>query len=95
MTTINITQDTNWQEVAEVLKSKGKDEVIVMSKTELDEHTEKAIATNWLMAEIAKGEDDIKNGRFTSYTAEDFKSGKFLENIINMANEIIDSQKVR
>ncbi|MCL2177740.1 MAG: hypothetical protein FWB72_07375 [Firmicutes bacterium] len=45
-------------------------------------NTEKAIATKWLMAEIAKGEESIKNGQFTSYTVEELKAGKFTNEIL-------------
>ncbi|MCL2177442.1 MAG: hypothetical protein FWB72_05845 [Firmicutes bacterium] len=88
MITIDITDSTNWQEVQNALKSKG-DRVFVMSEAELAEHTKKAVATEWLMAELDKANSDKINGRFTSYTLEEFEDN-FVNNIVNLAAELRD-----
>ncbi|MCL2177472.1 MAG: hypothetical protein FWB72_06005 [Firmicutes bacterium] len=87
MTTITVTQETNWQEIAEALKAKGGNKVIVMSEAELDAHTEMVLAKQWLMAELEKSEDDKRNGRYTVYTQDELKSGKLAKDIIRRAKQ--------
>ncbi|MCL2176734.1 MAG: hypothetical protein FWB72_02105 [Firmicutes bacterium] len=92
MTTINISENTNWQEVQDVLKSKGS-KVVVMSEAELKEHTEKELATKWLMAELAKAEKSLAQGHSTTYTMADLKAGKFKQDVIKRHAANLKKQK--
>ncbi|MCL2176418.1 MAG: hypothetical protein FWB72_00465 [Firmicutes bacterium] len=80
MTTLTITKNTDWQEIATIAKSKGE-KVVIMSEKELSDHTKKAIALEWLMNDLEQSEEDLRQGRYTDYTIEELKNGKMLADI--------------
>ncbi|MCL2176585.1 MAG: hypothetical protein FWB72_01335 [Firmicutes bacterium] len=82
MTKLNIASDSNWeQNIVEIVKSKG-DEVFVLSRAEYNLEMDKAKAWQWLMEKVEKSREDIKNGRYTSYTIEELRAGKFTDDVM-------------